>query len=221
MNQSWRRAAIACLTFVALVALVLLIAPVARVSAAPSTLSACVNPGNGMMRLVTDSSQCHANESFVTWNVSGPPGPPGPTGPTGPAGPAGSSAGGPPFVWVCTPANYPRSASNTDGNVYTFNGSSSTANVALHIYDKDGNNLSGVVIPGTSPVDHYPGETGTSTVTLNSKSTRTVHFQLPQMFLGDTNASFSVEVVSDQPVTVGSDFEFSGFHALPCTLLPK
>ena len=220
MKSIWmRRAGIACL-FLLLVALVLLIAPVARVSASPSTLSACINPGNGMMRLVSDSSQCHANENFVTWNITGPAGPAGPAGPSGPAGPPGSSAGGPPFVWVCTPASFPKTASTTDANIYIFNGSSSTANTALHIYDKDGNNLAGVLIPGTVS-DHYPGETGTTTVALNSKATRIVHFFTPLTSGGDTDASFAVEVVSDQPIEVGSNFEFSGFHPVPCGLLPK
>ena len=215
-NTFVRRAGIACL---ALVAVVVSLVLVKHVAASPSAvLDACINPGNGMMRLVDSSTACHDNETRVEWNVTGPEGP---QGPQGPQGPAGSSSGGPPFVWVCTPANFPQAASNTRGDVYIFNGSSSTANVALHILDKDGNNLSGVTVPGSSPPVTYPGQTGSATVPLLADHTLDVTFQTPQTFLGDTNASYTVRVVSDQPVAVGSDFEFSGFHTLPCSLLPK
>jgi len=211
-----RRAAIVCAAFVVFA---LLLTVTTRVRAGGSgVLEACVNPGNGMLRLVDASVACHANETRVEWNVTGPEGP---QGPQGPQGPAGSSSGGPPFVWVCTPANFPQAASNTRGDVYIFNGSSSTANVALHILDKDGNNLSGVTVPGSSPPVTYPGQTGSATVPLLADHTLDVTFQTPQTFLGDTNASYTVRVVSDQPIAVGSDFEFSGFHTLPCSLLPK
>src|SRR5262249_2242859 len=95
-----RRAGLACLAFVA-VAVLILLAPTARIAAHSSgVLDACVNPGNGMMRLVDSSAACHANETFVEWNITGP------QGPAGPQGPPGASAGGPPFTWVCTPGNY-------------------------------------------------------------------------------------------------------------------
>jgi hypothetical protein len=32
---------------------------VLRVASSPSTLEACVNPGNGMMRLVDSTTVCH------------------------------------------------------------------------------------------------------------------------------------------------------------------
>ena len=73
-------------------------------------------------------------------------GPPGPAGPPGPSG----SGGGPPYVWVCTPAHYPNMGSNSRADLYVFNGSTSTANVAVHILNKDGVNLFGQVIPGTA-----------------------------------------------------------------------
>src|ERR1700741_3363201 len=73
----------------------------------------------------------------------------GPQGPPGPPGPSGSG-GGPPYVWVCTPASYPNAGSNTAADLYVFNGSSATANVAVHILDKNGNNLAGANIQGTS-----------------------------------------------------------------------
>src|SRR6185295_4814621 len=63
-----------------------------RAASDPTTLEACINPGNGMMRLVDSTTVCHNNESRVSWNITGPQGPqgdPGPAGPQGPAGPAG------------------------------------------------------------------------------------------------------------------------------------
>src|SRR5713101_706825 len=137
MNTAFvRRTGIFCL---ALVTVVLLMVLTTRVAAIPSgVLEACINPGNGMMRLVDSSAACHANETFVEWNITGPQGP---AGPQGPQGPAGSSAGGPPFVWACTPASFPSSAGSPTANLYVFNGSSTTANVAVNILDKNGNNL--------------------------------------------------------------------------------
>ena len=129
-----------------------------------------------------------------------------------------TSSFGPPFVWACTPAYFPLSGSNTPADVLVFNGSATTANVAVHIYDKDGNNLAGVTIPGTSPAATYPGQTGTSTVPVLSKNTLVVSFQTPQDSPpGGPNVSATVEVVSDQPIAVGSDFQFSGFHNGPCS----
>src|SRR5262245_6082282 len=110
-----RRTGLVCLGLV-VIALFIVFTRVMAV-APPTVLEACINPGNGGMRLVDASTACHAKETRVSWNSegpAGPPGPPGPTGPTGPAGPPGAdgadgedgaSAGGPPFVWVCTPAN--------------------------------------------------------------------------------------------------------------------
>src|ERR1043165_8169422 len=94
-----RRRVIACISVLAF-AIALPIAM--RAAGSSDTLQACVNPGNGMMRLVDLSTACHNNETRVSWNVAGPTGPP---GPQGDPGPAGSPAGGPPFVWVCPPAH--------------------------------------------------------------------------------------------------------------------
>ena len=75
-NTFVHRASIVCALFVVGVVLMVL---VTRVAASPSgVLDACVNPGNGMMRLVSDSSECHNNETFVEWNIQGPQGPQGP-----------------------------------------------------------------------------------------------------------------------------------------------
>src|SRR5262245_42308420 len=174
MNDTFvRRAGIVGL---GVVAVVLCLVLAKRVSASPSAmLEACINPGNGMMRLVDSSTPCHANETRVEWNVTGPQGP---QGPQGPPGPAGSS--GPPFVWVCTPANFPKAAGSPQASVYIFNGSSTTANVALNILDKNGNNLTGVTIPGSNPPITYPGETGTNTVPLAAGATRVDSWVSPQ-----------------------------------------
>jgi hypothetical protein len=151
------------------------------------------------------------------------PGPPGPAGPPGPPGSGGAS--GPPYVWVCTPAHYANAGSNTRADLYVFNGGSATANVAVNILDRDGNNLSGVTVPGTSPASTYPGQTGSATVPLASAHTLNMNWQTPQAggpgLDGITHVSFAVRVTSDQPIVVGSNFQWSGFHPLPCSLLPK
>jgi hypothetical protein len=228
MNKTFmRRAGIACLAFVAVLAVVLM-SPVARLAAYSGTLDACVNPGNGMMRLVDSSAACHANESFVEWNITGPQGPQGPQGPAGPQGPqgpAGSSGGGPPFVWVCTPAFAPNTTtggSNFPMNVYVFNSSSTTANVGLHIRDKNGSNLAGQNIPGaTSAPLTYPGQADGATVTVSSLQTQITTFQLPNDFpTGGANISVSVEVDSDQPISVGAGFPTIGFSG-PCGAVLK
>jgi hypothetical protein len=147
----------------------------------------------------------------------------GPQGPQGPPGPSGSG-GGPPYVWVCTPAQYPN-AGSTAADIYVFNGGSATANVAVNILDRNGTNLAGVTVPGASPAATYPGDAGASTSPLPAAHTRNVSFVLPTTgapgFNADTNVSASIRVTSDQPIAVGSDLQFSGFHAVPCSLLPK
>src|SRR5215470_7731967 len=220
-NALMRGAGMACLGLAAVVALMVL-AP--GVSASPSgVLDACVNGGNGMMRLVDSSAACHANESFVEWNIQGPQGPQGPAGPQGPQGPQGppgSSAGGPPFVWVCTPASFPNTAGNPRADVYVFNGGSTTANVAVNILDKSGTNLTGVTIPGSAPPVTYPGDAGISTTPLAAAATRNENWVSPQTggpgFDGITNVAFSIRVTSDQPIVVGSDMSFGGFQVGPC-----
>ncbi|HEV7746832.1 MAG TPA: hypothetical protein VGO56_17685 [Pyrinomonadaceae bacterium] len=147
---------------------------------------------------------------------------PGPPGPMGPPGPAGVS--GPPYVWVCTPAHFPKAGSST-GNIYVFNGSSSTANVAVNFLDSTGNNLAGVSVPGAAPPVTYPGDSGVATSPLAAANTRNIPFSTPTTagpgFDGVTNVAFSVRVTSDQPIAVGADFSFSGFHPIPCGMLPK
>lgn len=216
----------------------------------PGVLEACINPGNGGMRLVDSGVACHKNETRVSWNITGPAGPPGPTGPagptgatgpagatgptgatgpagtTGPAGPAGPSSGGPPFVWVCTPAHLPNAAGSPRSDLYVFNGSGTTANVAVNILDRDGNNLTGVVIPGSPGSTTYPGEAGAATAALLNAQTRNLNWVMPQTgggpgFDGVTNVAFTVRVTSDQPIVVGANFQFNGNLPSQCSLLPK
>jgi|SRR5579864_430092 len=221
MNIFMRRAGFACLAFIA-VAVIFLMLPGTHIAAGGSTLDACVNGGNGMMRLVVSSADCHANETFVEWNITGPQGPPGPQGPQGPQGPAGSSAGGPPFVWVCTPANVDLGG---NGDKFTevdiVNGSATTANVAAHFLDINGNNIGGQPIPGTSgPPILYPGETGTTNVPLAPQNTRPYIYALGSGIRGTTPGLLaSVIVTSDQPVVVGFAAGPSSFST--CGLLPK
>jgi hypothetical protein len=208
------RAGVACLGLVAVLSMVL---PRAAASA-PGLLEACINPGNGMMRLVDSSTACHANEVRVSWNIVGPQGP---QGPQGLQGPPGTSSGGPPFVWVCTPANYDV-GNNAFAEIDIFNGSSTTANVAAHFLNKDGTNLAGAVIPGTNPAANYPGQTGTTTVPVASQSTLIIPYQIGAGIRAtDNNLLATVSVVSDQPIVVGYQIPFGPPQATPCSLLPK
>jgi len=149
---------------------------------------------------------------------------PGPAGPPGPPGP--SSGGGPPYVWVCTPASWPNMGSNSRADLYVFNGSSATANVAVHILNKDGVNLFGQTIPGTSPAVTYPGQTGAATVPVAASNTLIVTWQTPQSYtnpppgIDQTKVQQTVRVVSDQPIAVGTNLQ-GFFHPVPCSLLPK
>jgi hypothetical protein len=203
----------------------LLVVVVKKVSAGPSSvLDACINPGNGMMRLVDANTACHNNESRVEWNVTGPQGPQGPAGPQGPQGPqgpAGSSAGGPPFVWVCTPVFFPNFGDIERGDLYVFNGSSTTANVAVHFLDELGNNLAGVAVPGAGGAV-YPGQTGTTTVPVSPLNTLVVTWKMPpDSPEGGANISHTITITSDQPAVVGIDLEDFNFKEHGCNLLPK
>ena len=150
-------------------------------------------------------------------------GPQGDTGPAGPQGPAGASAGGPPYVWICTPAFYPQSSGNGRGDVYVFNGSSSSANVSVNILNSDGGNLFNTPIPGINANGtKYPGQPDGTNVPLAAAHTEIVTWDLPDNGVTPgSDVATAVRVVSDQPIVVSSDFQFSGFHAVPCSLLPK
>ena len=208
-----------------------LIVPTALTAPPPATLEACVNKINGNMRLVDVGTACHNNEKRVTWNEAGAAGPAGPAGATGPAGPqgptgpAGSSSGGPPYVWICTPAHRPNASGSPRDDVYVFNGSSSTANIAVNILDRNGTNLAGITIPGSSPARTYPGETGATTVALAPAHTRDLDWVMPTTsgpgFDGITNVAITIRVTSDKPIVVGANFEFNGDIPSQCSLLPK
>ena len=225
-----RRGVIASLFFLACAALIV---PTALTAPPPATLEACVNKVNGNMRLVDAGAACRNNEKRVTWSLAGPAGPVGPTGPAGatgqagPPGPAGApgSGGGPPYVWVCTPAHRPLASGSPRDDVYVFNGSSSTANIAVNILDRNGTNLAGITIPGSSPARTYPGEPGATTVALAPAHTRDVDWVMPTTsgpgFDGITNVAISVRVTSDKPIVVGANFEFNGDIPSQCSLLPK
>lgn len=207
----------------AAVGLLVVMVPIAKfATTSPGVLEACVNPGNGDMRLVDSATSCHNNESRVSWNITGPTGPPGPQGPAGDQGPPGTSAGGPPFVWVCTPAHLPAASGSPRDDVYVFNGSANTATIAVNILDANGNNLAGHTIPGSATT--YPGESGAATVTLAPGHTRDVNWVMPNTSATpatDTDVAFTVRVTSDQPIVVGANFQFNGSIPSQCSLLPK
>ncbi|HWN10606.1 MAG TPA: hypothetical protein VNO50_15310 [Pyrinomonadaceae bacterium] len=237
-----RRAVIGVFAFLALV---LLAMPIAMRAAGPGELEACINPGNGNMRLVSSTTACHNNETRVTWNITGPAGPAGPAGPIGPAGPTGAtgatgpagpvgpagpagpagppgpSSGGAPFTWVCTPGNY-HSGGNPPADLSVFNGSVNSANVAVHFLNKDGVNIAGAAVPGAPPGTMYPGQTGATTVALASANTLIVRWTTA---LGDPAAGgdipATIRVISDEPIAVGTNIQFSGFHPNPCSLLAR
>jgi hypothetical protein len=238
-----RRAGVVCF---AVLAAVFLAVPIAHLaSSSPGILEACVNPGNGNMRLVDAAEACRNNESRVQWNVVGPvgpagpagpigpagpagptgatgaTGPAGPAGPVGPAGPAGADAGGPPYVWACAPAYLTNSGGNSRAVLSVFSGSGTTANVSVNILDIAGTNLAGASIPGAGGPT-YPGETGASTVAVASGATRHVDWLMPQNSGPGAGVSVTVRVTSDQPVVVASFFQFNPLN-MPnqCSLLPK
>jgi hypothetical protein len=95
----------------------------------------------------------------------------------------------------------------------------------VNILDRDGNNLTGATIPGTSPVRTYPGEAGAATVPLLSAHTRDVDWLMPQAGAPPTadhvNVAVTVRVTSDQPVVVGANFQFNGNIPSQCSLLPE
>ena len=236
-----RRSVIVCISVIACAVLV----PIAmRAASSPGTLEACINPGNGNMRLVDSSTPCHNNESRVSWSITGPAGPPDPdpqdqpahldqqepqdrqarqgrgpartganrhdatgaTGPAGPAGPPGPSSGGPPFVWVCTPARF-SIRGRWAAELYVFNGGASSADVSVNFLDKNGNNLAGHAIPGSPSPGTYPGEANGVNVPLAADHTRDLYWALPAVAPtlcdGVTDVSYTIRIVSTQPIVAG------------------
>jgi len=114
----------------------------------------------------------------------------------------------------------PPSRSATASFAYSISIKGSPSN----ILDKDGNNLLGHNIPGTSmPVTTYPGEADGATVPVTSAHTRIVNWLMPTSASDPgTDVSVTVSVVSDQPVVVASHFQFNPI-GMPnqCSLVPK
>jgi hypothetical protein len=222
-----RRTGVVCL---ALLAVVSWIALPQVIAASPTLLEACINPGNGMMRMVSASTACHAKETRVTWNSEGPAGPEGPQGPEGPVGPegvagvdgaAGGDTGGPPYEWVCTPANVDI-GNHSSGEIDIFNASGdTTANVAAHFLAKNGTNLAGANVPGSNPAATYPGQTGSTTVALGPRNTLIIPYSIGAGIRANDNGLLtSVFVTSDQPIAVG--YQLTGLpNATPCSHVPK
>jgi hypothetical protein len=131
------------------------------------------------------------------------------------------SSNGPPYVWVCTPANYDF-GNNTQAEIDVFNGSANTANVAVHFLAKNGANLAGQPIPLTNPVVNYPGQTGSATVAVASLNTLIIPYQIGGGLRSQSNALLaSVRVTSDQPVAVGSNLFNGPPQAVPCVFMHK
>ena len=201
---------------------------------AAGPIEACVNPGNGNLRLVErprpplplERTRISLNSERPCWS---PPARPvlRSRGIRVLPGPPGASAGGPPSSGSAR-RRTTSPGGNTNATLSVFNGSASTANVAVHFLNRDGANLFGVAVPGATPpmvgdpVPTYPGQTGAATVPLLAEHTLFVKWITAQ---GDPaaggNIPATVRVVSDQPIAVGSNIEFSGFHPVPCSLLPK
>jgi hypothetical protein len=131
------------------------------------------------------------------------------------------SSGGPPFVWVCTPANYDF-GNNTQAEIDVFNGSANAANVSVHFLAKNGANLAGQPIPGTNPVANYPGQTGNASVAVASLNTLIIPYQIGAGLRSQSDALLaSVRVTSDQPIVVGSNLFSGPPHAVPCMFMHK
>ena len=131
------------------------------------------------------------------------------------------SSSGPPFVWVCTPANYDF-GNNGSAEIDIFNASGTTANVATHFLAKNGANLAGAPIPATSPVVNYPGQTGNATVAVASLNTLIIPYQTGGGLRANSNGLLaSVRVTSDQLVVVGSQMANGPPQAVPCNATHK
>jgi hypothetical protein len=60
--------------------------------ASGNAIHACVSPG-GMVRIVSDPTECRQAETPYSWNMEGPQGPPGEDGPQGEKGDPGDPVG--------------------------------------------------------------------------------------------------------------------------------
>ena len=222
---------------------------VANIPAPDGTITGCYQKNNGQLRVVESASQCNPSELALTWSQEGPPGPQGPIGPIGPQGPqgapgpqgltgpegpegppgpegpqgpAGMSAGGPPYIWVCTPFSFTNIGSNTRADILVFNGSALTANVSVNILDKLGNNLVGHNVPGSNPVVQYTGQANGVTTPVAPANTLVVDFSTPVTSpTPPSDVAQTVRVTSDQPVVVGANLWWAGPTQIQCSPLPK
>ncbi len=80
-----------CATVAAATLSLLCLPGIARAQSAPSVLFACINPGNGVVRVVAEGEACRSNETRLQWNVVGEQGPQGPRGEQGPQGVTGAT----------------------------------------------------------------------------------------------------------------------------------
>jgi hypothetical protein len=82
----------------------------------------------------------------------------------------------------------------------------------VNFLDKNGTNLAGHNIPGSPSPGTYPGEGNGVTVPLAADHTRDLYWQMPiaagSGFDGLTDVSFSIRVVSDQPIVVGVRLDY-------------
>jgi hypothetical protein len=109
-----------------------------------------------------------------------------------------------------------------DAEVDIFNSSSNTANIAAHFLASDGTNLSGQPIPGTGGAFNYPGQTGSTTVTLAPQNTMVLTYSTGQgTRAGNSALLATVTVTSDQPVVVGYNVPFGALISAPCALSPR
>jgi len=132
-----------------------------------------------------------------------------------------SSGGGPPFVWVCTPANYDF-GNNGQADLNIFNAGAATANVTAHFLAKDGSNLAGQPIPATNPVVNYPGQVGNATVPIANLNTRITSYMTGGGLRQNSNALLaSIHVISDQPIVVGMTLFSGPPQSIPCSAVTK
>ena len=80
-----------CATVAAATLSLMCLPGIARAQSAPSVLYACINPGNGVVRVVAETEACRSTETRLQWNVVGEQGPQGPRGEQGPQGLVGAT----------------------------------------------------------------------------------------------------------------------------------
>ena len=84
----------------------------------------------------------------------------------------------------------------------------------MNFLDKNGNNLAGHAIPGTPSPGAYPGEANGVNVALAADHTRDLYWTPPAAVPGDgvTDVSYTIRIVSSQPIVAGMRFDFHPFE---------